>query len=424
MAKLSGGVIKKQHSETKSNYRKNVLKLMAGTSVGQAIPIAISPILTRVYTPEDFGIFAVYMALASIISVIITGRYELAIMLPAKDEDAFQIMIFAMIITLIISLSLLLLIVIFSREFASAIQHPEVAPYLYFLPFSVFITGLYQTLNYWHNRNKRYTNIAINRIIQSGGTVSTQIGSIFVIQSIGLIAGQIAGQFLGLLHFAKSYVSKDLRKYKINVLKMRVFAVRYRKFPWVDVPTAMTNIIANQAPNIFLSFLFSSSTAGFYYLTQRVLQAPVTLISASVLDVFKQRASEDYKKSGNCREIFKNTFWALLLTGAPTSFVLFFIIEDLFALAFGEPWREAGIYAKVLVLPLFLRLMVNPLSFMFYIAEKQHWNLISMLGLTFGIMSSLFISKDAYAAVMGISLSYSIYYVLHFILSARLARWL
>ena len=397
---------------------------MAGTSVAQALPIAISPILTRIYTPEDFGLFAVYMALASIVSVIITGRYELAIILPCKDEDAFQIMIFAIVISVIMSLFLFLLVLNFNLEIASAIQHPEVSPFLYLLPFSVLITGLYQTLNYWHNRNKRYTNIAINRVIQSGGTASSQLGSAFINQSIGLIAGQISGQFLGLLYFAKSYFSKDHQKYQVNVLKMRALAIRYRKFPWIDGPTQLTNIIANQAPNILLVSLFSASSAGFYYLTQRVLQAPITLISGSVLDVFKQRASEDYTKYGNCREIFKDTFWTLLLMGAPTSFLLFFIIEDLFILVFGEPWREAGVYAQILILPLFFRFITNPLSFMFYIAEKQHWNLAAMLGLMFAVMFSLFISKDALAAVIGIAGSYSIYYVLYFLVSARLAKWL
>ncbi|MCH1516619.1 MAG: oligosaccharide flippase family protein, partial [Alphaproteobacteria bacterium] len=226
MANSSGGIIEKPHPETKSHFKKNVLTLMAGTSVAQALPIAISPILTRIYTPEDFGLFAIYMALASIISIIVTGRYELAIMLPHKDEDGFQIMVFAMFITLILSLSLLLLVNIFNFEFASAIQHPEIAPYLYFLPFSVLITGLYQTLNFWHNRNKRYTNIAINRVVQNSGTASGQLCFPLVNQSFGLIAGQIFGQFLGLIYFVKSYGSKDHTNYRVNVLKMRALAIK------------------------------------------------------------------------------------------------------------------------------------------------------------------------------------------------------
>lgn len=422
MAKPSGGIIEKPHPETEPAFRKNVFTLMAGTSVAQALPIAISPILTRIYTPDDFGIFAVYLALASIIAVIVSGRYELAIMLPHKDDDAFQIMVFAMIITVVMSLSLLLLVIIFNYEFASAIQHPEIAPFLYFLPFSVFISGLSQSLNFWHNRHKRYNNIAINRVAQGSGTASGQLGFASVNQSVGLIAGQIFGQFLGLIYFAKSYGSKDHTKYRVDVLKIRALAIRYRKFPWIDGPTQLINIIANQAPNILLSTLFSASSAGFYYLTQRVLQAPITFISGSVLDVFKQRASEDYKKYGNCRKIFRNTFRTLLLLGAPASLVLFFFIEDLITLVFGETWREAGSYAQIMTPALFLRFMANPLSFMIYISEKQIVNLSGMLSLFVMIFLSLFLSQNALGAVFGISVSYSIVYTYYIIVSARLAK--
>ncbi len=406
----------------KSQYRKNILTLMAGTSIAQAFPIAITPILTRIYTPEDFGLFAIYMALASIISIIVTGRYELAIILPHKDEDAFQIMTFAMLITIIISFILLVLVLNFNSEIANAIQHPEVSRFLYLLPISVALTGFYQTLTFWHNRNKRFNNIAINRVGQSAGTASGQLGFAFLNQSIGLIAGQIIGQFLGLLFFVGSYFLKDHEKYQVNVLKMKALAVRYRKFPWIDGPTQLINIIANQAPNILLSSLFSISSAGFYYLTQRVLQAPITLISGSVLDVFKQRASEDYNKYGNCRKIFRNTFWTLLLLGAPSSLVLFFFIEDLITLVFGEPWREAGSYAQIMVPALFLRFMANPLSFIIYIAEQQVVNLIGMLSLFVMICFSLFISQNPLKAVFGISFSYSIVYTSYIIVSARLAK--
>lgn len=408
----------------RSEFSLNVLTLMTGTTIAQAIPIAISPILTRIYTPEDFGVFAMYMALVSIIAVIATGRYELAIMLPKKQEDAFQITVLANLITLIVCSVLFGIVIIFNQQIATLLQTPEVAPWLYLLPLSVLVTGLYQSANYWHNRNKRYRNIAVNRVVQSGSTVTTQLGLAFVIQSAGLIVGQLLGQLLALLYFIKTYFSKDHSQYKTNGLKIKYLAKRYNKFPKIDVPTAFTNVAANQAPNILLSALFSASTAGFYYLTQRVLQAPITLISGSVLDVFKQRASEDYKKNRHCREIFKKTFWALLIMALPPSIVLFFIIEDVFVWVFGEPWREAGTYAQILIPALFLRFMANPLSFMLYIAEKQAWNFLTMIGLLLGVLMSLFVSDSAMQGVASIAFVYSVYYLIHLLLSARLAKLL
>ena len=404
----------------KSEFSRNVLTLMTGTTIAQAIPIAISPILTRIYTPEEFGLFALYVAIASILAVIATGRYELAIMLPKKEEDAFQITLLASLITVTISFIILVIMLIFNTQIARLLQNPEIGPWLYLIPLSVLITGLYQSLNYWHNRNKRYTNIATNRVIQSGGTAISQLGFGLWFQSIGLIVGQLIGQILALGYFLKTYFKND-RQQTFKEMKMRALAKRYSQFPKIDVPTAMTNITANQAPNILLATLFSASSAGFYYLTQRVLQAPITLISSSVLDVFKQRASEDYKKHGHCKEIFKKTFWALLLMALPPSLILYFWVEDLFSFVFGEPWREAGVYAQILIPALFLRFIANPLSFMIYIAEKQVWNFLCMAGLLLMILAGLLTSNDAVEAVRIISISYCLYYLLHLMLSFKLA---
>ena len=81
-----------------SESTKNILTLMSGTVLAQAIPIAITPILSRIYTEEDFGILAIYVSIATIVSVIATGRYEMAILLPREDEDAINIAALSMLI--------------------------------------------------------------------------------------------------------------------------------------------------------------------------------------------------------------------------------------------------------------------------------------------------------------------------------------
>lgn len=140
-----------------------------------------------------------------------------------------------------------------------------------------------------------------------------------------------------------------------------------------------------------------------------------------MLDVFKQRASEDYKKDGHCKEIFKKTFWVLFLMALPPSLILYFWVDDLFSFVFGEPWREAGVYAQILIPALFLRFIANPLSFMIYIAEKQVWNFLCMAGLLPMILAGLLMSNDAVEAVRIISISYCLYYLLHLMLSFKLA---
>ena len=121
----------------KSEFSKNVLTLMTGTTIAQAIPIAISPILTRIYTSEDFGIFALFIAITTIFGTIANGRYELAIMLPKKDEDAINIFALGFIITCFISLILLILVLVFNDYFTKLLGNEEVSFWLYFVPIAV-----------------------------------------------------------------------------------------------------------------------------------------------------------------------------------------------------------------------------------------------------------------------------------------------
>lgn len=406
----------------KSEFRRNIITLVTGTTIAQAIPSAISPILSRIYTPEEFGVFALYMSIVSIISVISTGRYELAIMLPRKDEYAFHLTALASFITLVVSILFFLIVLFFSDNIGKILKSTDIISWLYLIPISVLVSGLYQIMNFWHNRKKRYTEIAKNRILQSTGTASTQLSFYFIIKSAGLILGQLIGQLIALIYFVNVYVTKDKKNYKMSRIKTIAIARRYRKFPQIDVPTSFLNLAANQSPNILLVTLFSTGVGGFYYLTQRVLQAPITLISKSILEVFKQKASEDFAKKGHCREIYKKTFLSLLLITSFPSLILFFWVQDIFAIIFGEEWREAGEYAQLLIPALFFRFIANPMGFMFYIAEKQIWNLLTMICLFIGIMMSLFIAQKPVEAVGGISFSYSIYYFIHLVISAKLAR--
>ena len=131
----------------KSEFNRNVLTLMTGTTIAQAIPIAITPILTRIYTPEDFGVFALFMAIASIFGTIVNGRYELAIMLPRKNEDAINIFALGFIIAFVISLILLILVLVFNNYFVNLLGNKEIGVWLFFMPITVFLVGLWKLLN-------------------------------------------------------------------------------------------------------------------------------------------------------------------------------------------------------------------------------------------------------------------------------------
>lgn len=407
----------------KSDFFRNVATLILGTSIAQLLPILISPILTRAYTPEEFGVFALFTTLGTILGTIATGRYELAIMLPKAEHKSLSVAVLSIGLTAIMTLTFVTVFYGFKGDIAHLLQNDAIMSWLIFVPIFVFLYGFYQNINYWHNRHARFKILALSRVFQSTITSVIQlISGIFHFGVGGLISGLIIGQFSSVFVLVLSRRNKwIIHINKLHLRRILFEGKKYIKFPLIDGPTSLLNVLSAQLPNVLFAILFSPATAGFYFLTQRVLQAPVTLISGAFLDVFKQKAGEEFQRYGHARNIYKKTIKVLLLISVIPSIIAFIILPDLFSLFFGKTWHEAGIFAQILMPAIFMRFIVSPLSFIIYIAQKQKWNLICMIILCVGVGGSLFLSKDATDAIKGISTSYVIYYLLHLFISMKLA---
>lgn len=408
-----------------STFTKNIITLMSGTTIAQAIPIAISPILTRIYTPEDFGLFAFYMSIISIVAVIVTGRFELAIMLPRKESDALYIVIISSLLTLFISSFLFIIIYFFNSSITIWLGNPNISKWLYFIPFSILLVGLYQSLNYWFNRKRDYKKLSMNRIIQSSSTSVTNLifGFVKTFQG-GLILSSILGQFLALIVFTKSIMTVENRKFikEIRIAKLIAIARKYKKFPQIDVPSALLNISSHQSIAILFNIFFTPVVAGYFYLTQRILGLPVSIVATAVLDVFKEQAARDYREYKNAKEIYKKTFKKLSILATIPTLILYFIVVDIFVIVFGQDWRIAGEYAQLLLPMLFLQFISSPLSFMFYIAEKQQYNLYTQLLLFILVLTSFYLKLEDVDTIIALSLSFSIFYCIQLVLSAKIAK--
>lgn len=379
----------------KSAYARNVLTLMTGTTLAQAIPVAISPILTRLYSPEEFGRFALYMAVAMIASVLVTGRYELAILLPRRDKDALHIAALAMALSLAISAVLLLVVLFFAQPIAVLLGDAALAPWLYWVPASTLLLGLYQSLNYWSNRKAQYKRLAISRTVQSSSAALAQLGSGYAGSgAVGLVGGQISGQVLATSVLARLIWREDQGLIRaLRPLRSLALAKKYIDFPKYLIVAHGFNTASGQMPVLLLSALFNTAAAGFFSLTQRFMAAPMALIANSLRDVFRQEASQAYIHQGECKAIYQKTFKHLLLISAMPFTVFFFVAPTLFAWLFGTQWRVAGEYAQILTPMAFFNFITSPLSSMYMIAEKQKIDLLWQICLFALVVASFFLGK-------------------------------
>ncbi|WP_277374434.1 oligosaccharide flippase family protein [Pseudomonas sp. AA-38] len=347
----------------RSDFLRNVLTLMTGTTVAQAIPIAAMPLLTRLYTPEDFGVLALYMSLAGMISVVITARYEVAVMLPERDEDAASLVSLSICIAGVISLALLIVVFTFNENIQALLNNTAIGPWLYLLPITVFVTGLWQALNYWNNRAKKFKRLAISRVAQGGGMTVAQ----FVLSALsagGLILGYLAGQVSGLLVFLTRTWREDRAVLsQVSAATMLENARRYSKFPKYSTLGALLDNAAVQMPVLMLSKFYDTHIVGIFSLTFRALNLPMGLIATSFSQVLFQRFVVLQRESPDRLAPFVlKLFFGLLGLMVPLVIFVCVVGPDLFALVFGETWRRAGDYATVLIFAVAIRFAVSPLS--------------------------------------------------------------
>jgi O-antigen/teichoic acid export membrane protein len=372
-------IIKLKYYFKKYSFVKNVVTLMTGTTISQAIPIVISPILTRIYTPEDFGLYSVFLSVASVLAVISTARYESAIMLPSEDSDAASIMLLSIFIATIVSSISLFVIYFFNGAITKHIGNMIIGPWLYFIPLTIIMQGSYQSMRQWNNRKQKYKIMAIYSVIQSSTVAGTNIGiGYFIFNTNGLILGSIIGQIVTTAMYVKN-IWKEIKLILDNVTIQRIKnnALRYKSFVQYGTPALVTSSIAQESLTLLVTYFLDSVILGYIYFINRLLAIPSSLIGRAMGEVFYQHISTVGKKEAY-NQIIKFIFF-LFLFSIVMYFCLFLFLENYFTIIFGKTWGGCVVYIKYLLLVSFFSFIFSPFSILFNYYEIQHLNLIWQL---------------------------------------------
>ena len=357
----------------KSEFSRNVLTLMTGTTIAQAIPIAISPILTRIYTPEDFGVFAFYIAIVSLLSVFATGRYELAIMLPKNDKDAFNIFTLSVFISFVFSFVLFIAVLLFHTKIVALLGNKEIEPWLYIIPLSVLLNGLYQSMHYWINRNKEYKLMSNSIILQSSSnaTLNTSFGS-FGLSSFGLILTNIITKSIALFYVVLKQKKFFSNIKEVSLVQSKKVLVKYKQFPFHTLPQNFIYQGSLQLPIFFIQQVFSVTILGAFSLAYRVLVTPLSIIGNSLGEVYYQKASQMYLEDKEA--LFKYTksmFLKLFAVSLSFGSIVVWFLPSMFSFIFGESWIVAGEISQYLMIYLILDFALTPFSKIYLISNNN-----------------------------------------------------
>jgi O-antigen/teichoic acid export membrane protein len=357
-----------------SSLVRNSLTLFGGTGIAQLIPILVSPILTRIYTPSEFGTFAIFISLGSMASIPVTGKYDLAIILPKDRNRAIHLVVLAFGLTTIVSLLLMILIYIFHPLLQNFI-HPDTLQYIYLIPLASFFIGCTEVYKNWSNRESKYKEIAISNVARSlTRELSTVSISVFYKSTLVLIAGTILGQIVSTLYFYfsnKTLVNFDILK-SINFNNLKSVAKEYKKFPIVTVGHSFLNVFSAEVVIVVLAYFFTSITTGLYSLAKRAVLIPSALISGAVGRPFYEKLV--FLKNNEPERVYsflKKTIGLLMLISLVPSLVLVAFAPQLFGFVFGEEWIVAGTYTQILIPFFFIRFVGSIVSFVVLVFEKQ-----------------------------------------------------
>lgn len=353
----------------RSDFARHVLALASGTSLAQAIPVLISPILTRLYSPDEFGVFALYLVLVSILSVEATGRYELAIMLPRKDEDARHLVVISLCIAGCFSVLLALLLWLFSSQIARWLGNPGMEAWLYLLPVGVLVIGAYQTFSFWLSRQKAYPRMGKNRVMQGGLTACGQLFSGWGGSGVGgLMISDLLGRGITTWIIGRDFFQQPVGFYKLRKLALLRRYWHLSKFSSI---ASVLNTASSYLPVLMLSSFFGAQIVGLYALSQRVLLVPLSVIGYSVGQVFFQQVTTVRDQPEKLDKLVYRLLIRLLMVGIIPFSIITFHGDHIFAFLFGAQWRVAGEYAQYLSVWLLLVFVFSPFSMLFNVLGKE-----------------------------------------------------
>lgn len=405
-------------SASTNQFWRSVTVVLSGAAAAQAIPLIGSLVLARLFAPAEFGLFAAWLGMAALGAVMATGRYEMAL---ALEQDGAPRLVGVQATLLVVAASgatlfALALLVVWLGLL------PSVPTLLLLLgaPAAAAIAAS-QTWQNWAAAEGRYRDLSTIRIAQATAITGAQIAAGWQNASAqNLAIAQLCGVLLGLSIAVWRLPLRGSRTGR--PAEMWSYLRRHARFPALSLPADGINTATAQLPLLLVASRFGAELAGLLALTLRMVGAPIGLLGLSVLDVFRRRSAASFRERGHCREDYVETFKALSIGAGLTAAVLWLAAEPLFVLAFGERWRLSGTIASWLMPMFALRFVASPLSYTFYVAGKQHLDLVWQVGLLATTLAALSLPAKHDQAIQTFGAGYAGMYCIYLWLSYRFSK--
>ena len=392
----------------KDPFYTNVLKMFVGTTGAYIFWALAMLVVGRLYTPEYFGGGQLFISAASMLSVVATGRYEKALMLPQFRSRAMQILLFAVILAVSCTAGVFLVLACFPAFFVGLTG--IAAENILFLPFYTLELCVYVLFYAWMVRTKQYVAAARGLVLFPVSYLAFCVALYSVeMHWHKLILAFILARGVELLYFGW-YLYRDM---KADVQKLSIQGAidagrEYADFPKYVLTGSFVEEVAVHVVPFLVSAFWGLEATGYYAMAMQVLAAPMGLIAKAVRDVFMQEGARLYAKYKECKAFYRKNLRLCLMYSVIVCYAVYIFVPILLPLVLGEKWNAAGQYVRWMIPITFGMLVSTPLLDMYSIARRQKKYLLiqtaflgsSVLGI--GVTGNLDCSIEVALLVWGI----------------------
>ncbi|MCB8963617.1 MAG: oligosaccharide flippase family protein [Bacteroidales bacterium] len=394
---------------------RNSVTLFTGATLGQLIPFFAGPVLARLYSPSDFGFFALMSTTAGIASLISTGSYEYAVVKAPDDDDAVDLLGLAVALSLFFSFISALIIFSILLFVDPWVNNPFGWVWM-LVPLFVFFQGLMNVLNFRLNRQMNYRCMAKGKMLRDSAMTFSQLVFGFLHVRWGLLPGVMVGQTAANCFFVsrlKSVFFAAIRE--LSFKRLRNTFIKYYRYPLYLMPAHIINELSIHVPIYCLNIFFSNSAVGLYALPQKFLNVPVVLIGNSIGQVFFKDAVRQLHTPDELKRTTLSLFSMLFYVGViPFSTVMVFG-DSIITWFFGAEWYLSGVYAQYLSPWLMFVLIGSPISRLFTVLDQQNkslwFNIVLLCIRTGGLFVGVFVFNSADVAVKLFAVSGALYWI-------------
>ncbi len=375
-----------------SEFVKNIAVVMTGTAIAQLLGFSLSPIISRLYSPSDFGVYGSFDAILSVIAAGVTLDYSQAVMLPKHKVNALNLLVLSCLATIIIGgLSLILCLTI--PSFIFGFMNSNDTWILAMLVAGILVTGLNQSLQAWCIRVKEFKHTSGSQVVRSLSSNGTQVLLGYSNGGGGaLIFSTILGNVFASVNLAKVLIPDLLAlKKQINWKRIKKLAIDYRDFPMYSASQNVLNSLSRGLAVLFLGHFFGVAAAGAYVFAVKILSVPMRFVLMALRQVLFQKVCETKKLGDVLFPLYlKSSFGLFALAFFPVV-VLFIWSVPIVTFVFGSQWHLAGEFARYLVLWLMVGFCNVPAELFAKAIRIQRFVFFYDLALLFARASTLLI---------------------------------